>query len=154
MEENKNKKAGKNVGRKSKADPAVYRYGIKFNSQENDQFELLFRKSGMAYRARFIKAVLLDKEIKVVRIDKAAMDYYIRLTNFYHQFQSIGNNYNQTVKAVKTNFGEKRAFALLRNLEKATIDLVVLSKRIIMLTREFEEEYLIKRKREEQRNGG
>ena len=108
----------------------------------------------MAYRARFIKAVLLDKEIKVVRIDKAAMDYYIRLTNFYHQFQSIGNNYNQTVKAVKTNFGEKRAFALLRNLEKATIDLVVLSKRIIMLTREFEEEYLIKRKREEQRNGG
>ena len=108
----------------------------------------------MAYRARFIKVVLLNKEIKVVRIDKAAMDYYIRLTNFYHQFQSIGNNYNQTVKAVKTNFGEKRAFALLRNLEKATIDLVVLSKRIIMLTREFEEEYLIKRKREEQRNGG
>lgn len=54
----------------------------------------------------------------MVRIDKATMDYYIRLTNFYHQFQSIGNNYNQTVKAVKTNFGEKRAFVLLRNLEK------------------------------------
>ena len=150
MEENKNKKTRKSVGRKSKTDPAVYRYGIKFNSQENDQFELLFQKSGMAYRARFIKAVLLNKEIKVVRIDKAAMDYYIRLTNFYHQFQSIGNNYNQTVKAVKTNFGEKRAFVQLRNLEKATIDLVLLSKRIILLTREFEEEYLIKRKREEE----
>ena len=75
-------------------------------------------------------------------------------TNFYHQFQAIGNNYNQTVKAVKSNFGEKRAFALLRNLEKAIIDLVVLSKRIIMLTREFEEEYLIKRNKEEQQNGG
>ena len=59
------------------------------------------------------------------------------------------------MKAVKSNFGEKRAFALLRNLEKATIDLVVLGKRIIMLTQEFEEEYLIKRKKlEEQRNGG
>ena len=58
--------------------------------------------------------------------------------------------HNQTVKAVKSNFGEKRAFALLRNLEKATIDLVVLSKRIVMLTREFEEEYLIKRRKEEQ----
>lgn len=56
----------------------------------------------------------------------------------------------RTVKAVKTNFGEKRAFVLLRNLEKATIDLVLLSKRIILLTREFEEEYLIKRKREEE----
>ena len=85
-----------------------------------------------------------------MKIDKATMDYYIRLTNFYHQFQSIGNNYNQTVKAVKSNFGEKRAYALLRNLEKATIDLVLLSKRIILLTREFEDAYLIKRKREEE----
>ena len=59
-------------------------------------------------------------------------------------------NYNQAVKAIKTNFGEKRAYALLRNLEKVTIDLVVLSKRIIMLTREFEETYLIKKQREEE----
>lgn len=101
-------------------------------------------------RSKFIKAMIFGREIKVVKIDKATMDYYIRLTNFYHQFQSIGNNYNQTVKAVKTNFGEKRAYAMLRNLEKATIDLVVLSKRIIMLTREFEETYLTKRKREEE----
>ena len=154
MEENKNRKARKGVGRKSKSDPAVYRYGIKFNSRENAQFELSFQKSGMAYRARFIKSVLLNKEIKVVRIDKAAMDYYVRLTNFYHQFQAVGNNYNQAVKAIKTNFGEKRAYALLRNLEKVTIDLVVLSKRIIMLTREFEETYLIKKQREEERHGG
>ena len=76
------------------------------------------------------------------------------LRNVLTDIQCNRNNYNQTVKAVKSNFGEKRAFALLRNLEKATIDLVVLSKRIIMLTREFEEEYLIKRKKEEQQNGG
>ena len=44
----------------------------------------------------------------------------------------------------------KRAYALLRNLEKTTIDLVVLSKRIIMLTHEFEETYLIKKQREEE----
>ena len=64
--------------------------------------------------------------------------------------RDIGNNYNQTVKAIKNNFGEKRAYALLRNLEKTTIDLVVLSKRIIMLTHEFEETYLIKKQREEE----
>lgn len=149
MEENKRKKTKKGVGRKPKSDPAVFRYGIKLNAQENGQFELLFAKSGLKQRARFIKSMLFGREMKVVKIDKATMDYYIRLTNFYHQFQSIGNNYNQTVKAVKTNFGEKRAYALLRNLEKATIDLVLLSKRIILLTREFEDAYLIKRKREE-----
>ena len=142
MEENKNRKARKGVGRKSKSDPAVYRYGIKFNSRENAQFELSFQKSGMAYRARFIKSVLLNKEIKVVRIDKATMDYYVRLTNFYHQFQAIGNNYNQTVKAVKSNFSDKRALALLYKLEKTTMELVVLSRQIIALTREYEEKYL------------
>ena len=108
----------------------------------NAQFEFLFQKSGMVYRARFIKAVLLDKEIKVVKIDKATMDYDIHLTNFYHQFQAIGNNYNQTVKAVKSNFSDKRALALLYKLEKTTMELVVLSRQIIALTREYEEKYL------------
>ena len=119
---------------------------------ENLQIEALLPPEQLQQgRSKFIKTMIFGKEIKVVRIDKATMDYYIRLTNFYHQFQSIGNNYNQTVKAVKTNFGEKRAFVLLRNLEKATIDLVLLSKRIIMLTREFEENYLIKQRKEEEK---
>ena len=154
MEENSKRKTRKGAGRKPKTDPAVHRYVVRLNSEENGHFEILFQKSGLKQHSKFIKAMIFGREMKVVRIDKAAVDYYIRLTNFYHQFQAIGNNYNQTVKAVKSNFGEKRAFALLRNLEKATIDLVVLSKRIIMLTREFEEEYLIKRKKEEQQNGG
>ena len=106
--------------------------------------------SGAGNLTLFIKKSIFSGQIKVVKIDKATMDYYIRLTEFHKQFQAVGNNYNQAVKAIKTNFGEKRAYALLRNLEKVTIDLVVLSKRIIMLTREFEETYLIKKQREEE----
>lgn len=150
MEENKRKKSKKGVGRKPKSDPAVHRYVVRLNSEDNGRFDIQFQKSGLKERSKFIKTIIFGKEIKVIKIDKAPMDYYMRLTNFYHQFQSIGNNYNQTVKAVKNNFGEKRAYALLRNLEKATIDLVLLSKRIILLTREFEDAYLIKRKREEE----
>lgn len=129
-------------GRKRKPDPAVFRYGIKLNAEEKGRFETRFQKSGMTQRARFIKAVLLEKELKVVRIDKATMDYYIRLTNFYHQFQAIGNNYNQTVKAVKKNFGDRRAFVLLRKLEKSTLELVMLSRQIVSLTQEYRNRYL------------
>ena len=46
------------------------------------------------------------------------------------------------MRAVKANFGDKRAFALVAKLEKATLELVVLSKQIIALTREFEERHL------------
>jgi hypothetical protein len=96
----------------------------------------------MNEKAKFIKNMLFGNVMKTVKIDRAAMDFYVRLTNFYAQFQAIGNNYNQTVKAVKTNFSEKRALALLYKLEKTTIELVALSKQIISLTREFEEKHL------------
>ena len=142
MQTNDRKNQRKGVGRKPKLDPAIHRYVVRLTSEENGQFELRFAKSGLKYKARFIKAMILDREMKVVKLDKAAMDYYIRLTNFYHQFQAIGNNYNQTVRAVKANFGDKRAFALVAKLEKATLELVVLSKQIIALTREFEERHL------------
>lgn len=144
------KTTGTRTGRKPKNDPADHKYSFRLNAEENTRFEKLLADSGAGNLTLFIKKSIFSGQIKVVKIDKATMDYYVRLTNFYYQFQGIGNNYNQTVKAVKTNFGEKRAYALLRNLEKATIDLVLLSKRIILLTREFEEEYLIKRKREEE----
>ena len=142
MEENRKKKSTKGVGRKPKSDPAVHRYVVRLNSEENGRFNIQFQKSGLKEHSKFIKAMLFGHEIKVVKIDKATMDYYIRLTNFYHQFQAIGNNYNQTVKAVKSNFSDKRALALLYKLEKTTMELVVLSRQIIALTREYEEKYL------------
>lgn len=107
MEENRKKKSTKGVGRKPKSDPAVHRYVVRLNSEENGRFNIQFQKSGLKEHSKFIKAMLFGHEIKVVKIDKATMDYYIRLTNFYHQFQGIGNNYNQTVKAVQDQFRGK-----------------------------------------------
>ena len=144
MEENRKKKSTKGVGRKPKSDPAVHRYVVRLNSEENGRFNIQFQKSGFKEHSKFIKAMLFGHEIKVVKIDKATMDYYIRLTNFYHQFQGIGNNYNQTVKAVKTNFGEKRAMSLLYQLEKMTLELMLLTKKVIALTEEYQKKWLQK----------
>ena len=141
MEENSKRRTRRSTGRKPKTDPAVFRYGIKLTSEENGNFELLFEKSGMKQRARFIKAMIFGREMKVVRIDKAAMDYYIRLTNFYHQFQAIGNNYNQTVRELRCHFSEKKAMALLYRLEKCTEELVALTRQVVELSREFEERW-------------
>lgn len=142
-DENKNRK-NKQVGRKPKGNPSKHRYTVNLNDEENDKFQLLLEQSGVENISRFIHHALFGKDIKIVKVDKATMDYYIRLTNFYHQFKAIGNNYNQTVRALKTNFSEKRALSLLYKLEKATIELVLLSKQIVALTREFEERWLQK----------
>ena len=123
---------------------ANHRYTVNLNDEDNARFMLLMGNTGMDNISRFIHHAIFGREIKVVKIDKAASDYYIRLTNFYRQFQAIGNNYNQTVKAIKANFCEKRALQMLYKLEKTTVELIVLSKKIIELTKEFEERWLQK----------
>ena len=131
-------------GRPPKTDPCRHRYSIKLNDAENARFLAMFDETGWKDKAKFIKTVLFKKEIKYVKYDMAAMDYYMRLTNFYSQFRAIGVNYNQVVKHLKATFTEKMALALLYKLEKATIELVGLNRKIEDLTKEFEEKYLKK----------
>lgn len=132
------------TGRKPKSDPADYKYSFRLNTEENTHFEKLLADSEAKDRTLFIKKAIFSGQIKVVKIDKATMDYYIKLTEFYKQFQALGNNYNQVVRAVKTNFGEKRAMSLLYQLEKASIELMLLTKKVMALTQEYEKKWLQK----------
>ena len=133
------KKKTNQGGRKPKNDKANFRYTVNFTEKENAKFMALFRQSSAKGISKFIAAMIFEREMKVVKIDKANMDYYMRLTSFYSQFQAVGVNYNQTVKAIKSNFSEKRALILLRQLEKATFELVAINKKVLELTAEFEQ---------------
>jgi hypothetical protein len=129
------------VGRLPKKDPAVFRYSISLSRADHDKFLSLFEQSGQRVKAHFITSCIFDKPVKVVQIDKGMQDYYMRLTTFYGQFRAIGTNYNQCVKALKSNFSEKKALALLYKLEKATIELVELQRKISDQIEEFERKY-------------
>jgi hypothetical protein len=131
-------------GRKQKAYPCIHRYSINLNDEDNARFLSLFEASGMKVKAHFITVCLFEKQVKVVRIDKGTSDFYMRLTNFYGQFRSIGVNYNQVTKAIKNNFSEKKALIFLGQLEKATLELVAINKQVMDLTHEFEEKWLQK----------
>jgi len=139
--ENKYQRLG---GRKPKATPAVFRYYIRFNEIEHNEFLSRFERSGMNVKAHFITSCIFNRELKVVKIDKATMDYYMRLTTFHSQFRAIGTNYNQITKAIKATFTEKKALAYLFKLEKATMELVAIHKKVVELTDEFERQYLNK----------
>jgi hypothetical protein len=128
-------------GRKPKTSPAVFRYYIRFNEQEHNEFLTRFERSGMKVKAHFITSCIFDRELKVVKIDKSAMDYYMRLTTLHAQFRAIGTNYNQVTKALKATYTEKKALALLFKLEKATLELVKLHQDVIALTEEFKSKY-------------
>jgi hypothetical protein len=132
-------------GRPKKADPCTHRYSFSLNDVENAQFQAMLDKTDWkADTAKFIKTCLFKREIKYVKLDKAAMDYYMRLTTFHSQFRAIGVNYNQIVKHLKAAFTERTALALLYKLEKATMKMVTIQEQMMKLTEEFEEKYLLK----------
>ena len=77
----------------------------------------------------------------MLKVDKAMLDYYTKLSDFHAQFRAIGTNYNQVVKELRIHFSEKKAMSLLYKLEKCTIDLVKLSREIVELSKEMEKYY-------------
>ena len=136
---------GKNKGgRNFKKNPSIHRYVFRLTDEENAKFLSLFEASGADNKAHFVTSILFEKPIKTVKIDMAAMDYYMRLTTLYGQFRSVGVNYNQIVKLLYRNFSEKKAAAYLFKLEKQTAELAKLCREITQLTEEFETKYLIK----------
>lgn len=131
-------------GRNFKKNPSIHRYVFRLTDEENAKFLSLFEASGADNKAHFVTSILFEKPIKTVKIDMAAMDYYMRLTTLYGQFRSVGVNYNQIVKLLYRNFSEKKAAAYLFKLEKQTAELAKLCREITQLTEEFETKYLIK----------
>ena len=129
-------------GRKPKSDPCTKRFVFYLNESDGAVFDSMFLKTGLRKKAYFIESIIFSRPVRIIKIDKATSDYFMRLTNIYSQYQSVGVNYNQVVKALKTNFSEKRAFVLLKQLEKLTAELVEISKKIIELTMEFEKKHL------------
>ena len=142
-QENTNRRRRKG-GRPAKSDPVTECVMVRFNAREYARFLTLFEQSGVKAKAVFIKARVFGQPFRVVKTDRAALEYVAKLTTFYAQFRGVGINYNQVVKELHSNFSHKKALALLFKLEKLTTELAVTGQQIIALSKEFEKKYLQK----------
>jgi hypothetical protein len=125
-------------GRSPKDDPAIYRYSVNFTAVQHARYLTLFERSGIRTHARFIAARVFLEEFRVVKTDRAAMEFATRLTEFHAQFRAVGVNYNQVVKELHSHFSEKKTLALLYKLEGLTREFVALNQKIIDLAVKFE----------------
>lgn len=141
MEDKKNRKQNTG-GRNPKANPSIHRHVFRLTDEENAKLLSLFEASGMSNKAQFIVSILFEREMKIVKIDKGTSDFYMRLTSFYSQFRGVGVNYNQLVKLLYSRFTEKKAAAFLFKLERQTIEMAGLCRKIIDLTEEFEKSFM------------
>lgn len=132
-------------GRKPKIDKATHRYVFRLTDAENARFQSLFEQSGLDNKARFIVSLLFERKINSVIIDKSTIDYCTKLSQLFAQFRAIGVNYNQVVKILHTNFGDKKTVFYLEKLEGLTIELANICREILILSKKFETEHLIKK---------
>lgn len=119
-------------GRPKKDDTLKYRFMIRFNNRENEKFLTLFKQSGIKSKSRFIADCVLNRKLKVIEINKSAIDFVMLLTQFFTQFRGVKNNYNQLFTALVKNLGEEKARKFIKILENPTLE-------FIRMMREFEE---------------
>ena len=124
-------------GRLPKSNPAVRRETVNLDEAGHARFLTMFEQSGLLSKSKFIAARIFNEEFRVIRTDRATMEYVAKLTELFQQFRAIGVNYNQAVKELHIHFTEKKALALLYRLEKLTLELVELNRRIIELSQKL-----------------
>ncbi len=95
-------------GRPALADPAKHRHVLYLNDRENARFLSQWEQSGVTSKSRFIAARLFGEPFRVVKVDKSAVEYCARLTEFYAQIQSDCGQLQPSCKGVAQQlFGEK-----------------------------------------------
>ena len=114
----------KRIGRPTTTDPRIHRYNFKLTTEENIRFKQMLCKAGLEHnRSRFI--------VKV--------QFIARLNDFYFQFQKLGNNYNQIVKAINAHFSNVAIPHQIAMLEQRTRELKALSIEILNLAKQAKE---------------
>ena len=131
-------------GRHPKESRKTHCVMVRFDDEEFARFLTMYEQSGVYAKAVFIKARVFGAEFKVLKVDKTLVDYYTKLSSLHAQYRAVGVNYNQTVKELKSRFSEKKAMALLFKLEKLTVELAGLSRQILALTNDFQQQWLPK----------
>ncbi|MFT4224280.1 plasmid mobilization protein [Dysgonomonas sp.] len=132
----------KKRGRKPKADKQMYRHMIRLNNKDNEKFLSLFWQSGARSKSRFIADCILNNPVKIIHIDKSAIDFSMQLSQFFAQFRAIKTNYNQVYQTLIRHLGEEKALSMMKIVEKPTLDFIQMGNRIEDLYTQIREKCL------------
>ncbi|WP_240945787.1 mobilization protein, partial [Alistipes shahii] len=123
-----------------KPETASYKYSFRLNEEQHIRFNELLTKAGSEHnRSRFIVKRIFKEEFVIIKRDPSKVQFIARLNDFYFQFQKLGNNYNQVVKAVNAHFSNVAIPHQIAELEQRTRELKALSIEILNLAKQAKE---------------
>ena len=132
-------KTQKPTGRPTATAPRIHRYNFKLTTAENIRFKEMLATAGLEHNySRFIVKRLFAERFEVIRRDPSKVEFLTRLNDLYFQFQRVGNNYNQVVRAINSHFSNVSIPRQITALEQHTRELKALSIEILNLTKQAE----------------
>ena len=131
-------------GRKPSTNPKKHRLMIRLNNEEKKQFLKQFERSEMASYSAYIADCVLNKPLKIVEINKSAIDFVMLLSSFFAQFRAVKNNFNQMYNALVRNFGEQEALEMIGIVAKSTREFGLLRNILIEYVTKLKEQCLPK----------
>ena len=134
----------KKRGRKPKANPQKHRLMVRLNDAEKKRFLQMLEKSGKRSYSAFIADCVLNKPLKIVEINKTAIDFTMLLSSFFIQFRAIKNNFNQVYPSLAKHFGKQKAAEMIRIVTDSTVRFRELKNEIEAITLRFREKCLPK----------
>lgn len=116
-----------------------YKYSFRLNEEQEIRFRQMLAAAGLEHnRSQFIVKRLFAERFEVIRRDPSKVEFLTRLNDLYFQFQRVGNNYNQVVRAINSHFSNISIPRQIAALEQHTRVLKALSIEILNLTKQAE----------------
>ena len=107
------------------------------NPKDQQKIIDLFQRSGAKTKSDFVRARLFGEEFKVISVDKSAVEYNRKLSEFTAQIHKIGILYNQAVRALNTYHSVKTAQVMLEKLANYSSQILELQSQVIALTIDY-----------------
>lgn len=132
------KKEEHRIERKKAEKPRWDNWHVRLPNPKDQQRAIdLFQRSGAETKSDFVRGRILGEHFKVITVDKSAVEYYRKLSEFTAQVHKIGVLYNQTVRAINSYHSVKTAQILLEKLEQLSARIVTLQEQAVALTIDF-----------------
>ena len=105
------------------------------------EFLSMKETAGVQSQSAFIKARIFNETFRVIKVDRSLLDYYQKTDDFVRTVSQRRGQLQPSRGCLKSNFTEKKAYAMLAQLEKLTLELAAIGGEIVQLTREFQEKW-------------
>lgn len=136
------KKRGR--GRPKKEDVKKYPHMFRLNETDSCRLLKMYEASKAHSMSQFLTDKILNHNLKVIEINKSAIDFVMLLSQFFAQMRGIKNNYNQLHTTLVKQVGEEKAQRMLKIIEEPTLEFIKQWQQLEAIIQKLREQWLPK----------